>query len=160
MTAGPRQHSRSWYRAPSGLMTIFLFFPDFHAFRNRASSSTSGRVYYWSLPLSHSLLTNVKTIKSGKYFHVHAVWLLDGVWIYWIAWYSAWLHFTIHCYTNTRVHSHVSTSRCSVAASNSGRSPSSGFPNYPRPQLPAPHSNSSQWLDLSSSLTHLSLSWL
>jgi hypothetical protein len=36
-------------------------------------------------------------------------------------------------YTVTHtVHSHVFTSRCSAAASNGGRSPSSGFPNYPR----------------------------
>jgi hypothetical protein len=38
----------------------------------------------------------------------------------------------------------VSTSRCFVAASNGGRSPSSGCPNCPRLQLPASHSNSSQ----------------
>jgi hypothetical protein len=31
----------------------------------------------------------------------------------------------------------VSTSRCLVAASNDGRSPSSGFPKCPPPQLPA-----------------------
>jgi hypothetical protein len=35
------------------------------------------------------------------------------------------------------------TNCCLVAASNGGRSPSSGFPNCPRPQLPASHSNSS-----------------
>jgi hypothetical protein len=33
----------------------------------------------------------------------------------------------------------VFTSHCMVAASNSGRSPSSGFPNCPQPQLPASH---------------------
>jgi hypothetical protein len=33
----------------------------------------------------------------------------------------------------------VFTSCCLVAASNGGRSPSSGFPNCPRPQLPASH---------------------
>jgi hypothetical protein len=33
----------------------------------------------------------------------------------------------------------VFTSRCLVADSNNGRSPSSGFPNCPRPQLPSPH---------------------
>jgi hypothetical protein len=55
--------------------------------------------------------------------------------------------------THTRVHSHVFTSRRSVAASNGGRSPSSEFPNSPRPQLPAPHSTSLR-LNLSSSLTN------
>jgi hypothetical protein len=38
--------------------------------------------------------------------------------IYWTLWYSAWLHFTIHYYTHTSVHSHFFISRCSVAASN------------------------------------------
>jgi hypothetical protein len=34
--------------------------------------------------------------------------------------------------THTSIHSHVFTSRCLIAASNGGRSPYSGFPNYPR----------------------------
>jgi hypothetical protein len=69
-------------------------------------------------------------------------------------WYSAWLHFTVHCYTHihqcpqSRLHC-----RCLVAASNDGRFPSSEFPNGPRPHLPAFHSNSSQ-LNRSSSLTN------
>jgi hypothetical protein len=47
----------------------------------------------------------------------------------------------------------VFTSHCLVAASNSGRSPSSGFPNCSRSQLPASHSNSSQRLNPSDYLT-------
>jgi hypothetical protein len=49
---------------------------------------------------------------------------------------------TIHYYTRTYtgVHRHVFTSRCSVAASNGGRSPS-GFPHYPQPQLPTAHND-------------------
>jgi hypothetical protein len=39
-------------------------------------------------------------------------------------------------------------------ASSSGRSPFSGFPNCPQPQLWASHSNSSQGLNCSSPLTH------
>jgi hypothetical protein len=35
----------------------------------------------------------------------------------------------------------VFTSRCLVVASNVGLSPSSGFPNYPRPQLLASHNS-------------------
>jgi hypothetical protein len=38
----------------------------------------------------------------------------------------------------------VSNRRCMVTASNGRRSLSSGFPNYPRPQLPSSHSNRSQ----------------
>jgi hypothetical protein len=44
--------------------------------------------------------------------------------------------------------------RCLVSASNGGRSPSSGYPNCPRPQLPASNSNSSQGLNRSSPLTN------
>jgi hypothetical protein len=62
--------------------------------------------------------------------------------------YSSLLH------THTSVPSHVFTSCCSVAACNGGHSPSSGFPNYPRPQLPASHSNSSQRPNISCPLTH------
>jgi hypothetical protein len=58
----------------------------------------------------------------------------------------------LHAHTN--VHSHFFTSHCSVAASNGRRYPSSGFPNYPRRQLPASLSNSSQRLNLSSPLTN------
>jgi hypothetical protein len=49
----------------------------------------------------------------------------------------------------------VFTSRCSVAASNGGRSTSSAFPNGPWPKLPASNRNSSQWLNLSSALKSL-----
>jgi hypothetical protein len=66
-------------------------------------------------------------------------------------------HFTVHCYTDTlsSVHSHIFTSRHSVATSNGRRASSFGFPNYARPQLhvPVSHSNSSQRLNLSSSLS-------
>jgi hypothetical protein len=47
----------------------------------------------------------------------------------------------------------IFTSHCLVVASNCGRSPSSGFPNCPRPHLPASYHNSSQQLNLSSYLT-------
>jgi hypothetical protein len=69
------------------------------------------------------------------------------------------LQFTIHYYKHiqTSVNSHVFNSRCSVAASNPGRSPSSGLKNYQRHQLPVSHGNSSQRLNCSSltnSVTH------
>jgi hypothetical protein len=53
-------------------------------------------------------------------------------------------------HTYTHVHSHVFTSRCLVAASNGGRSPSSGFLNCT--QLPDSNSNNSQGLNRSSPL--------
>jgi hypothetical protein len=86
---------------------------------------------------------------------------IDGFWIddriYWTLWYSAWLLFTVHCYTHTNT-PQCPQSRlhccCLAAASNGGRSPSSGFPKCHRPQVPASHSNSSQRLNPSRPLTH------
>jgi hypothetical protein len=46
------------------------------------------------------------------------------------------------------------TSRCLIASSNSGRSPSFGFLKCPWPQLSVPHSNSSQQLNPSGYLTN------
>jgi hypothetical protein len=116
-----------------------------------ASHSVTGQV-------SHSCNTKGKIIFLYTCI-LSSVWVtIDGFWIddriYWTLWYSEWLHFKLHCYTHahTSVHSHVFTSRCSVAASNSGRSASSGFPNYLRPLLQTSHSYSSQRLNLSSSL--------
>jgi hypothetical protein len=45
--------------------------------------------------------------------------------------YDYTLQFTI-THTHTSVHGHIFTSRCSVAASNRGRSLFSGFPKCPR----------------------------
>jgi hypothetical protein len=53
------------------------------------------------------------------------------------------LQFTI-THTLTSVHSYVFSKHCSVVVSNSRCSPSSGFPNYPQPQLPVFHRNRSQ----------------
>jgi hypothetical protein len=44
IAAGPRQHSRSWFRAPSGPMTEFIFVPRQFTFGNGAPSSTRGRI--------------------------------------------------------------------------------------------------------------------
>jgi hypothetical protein len=46
------------------------------------------------------------------------------------------------------------TKRCLVAASNGGRSAISKLPKYPRPQLPASNSNSSQRLNRSGPLSY------
>jgi hypothetical protein len=112
-------------------------------------------------------------IQTYTHTHMHALTCMrvtiDGFWIhnriYRTNWYSVSLHFTLHYYihTHTNVHSHVFTSRCSVSASNGGRFLSIGYPNYPRTQLPASKSNTSQRLNLSSSLTAWltqSLNWL
>jgi hypothetical protein len=93
---------------------------------------------------------------------------IDGFWIehrsYWNLRYRAWLNFTIHYYTHTHthtsMHNQVFTSRCSVAALNGGGSAFCGFQKCPRPQLPAYHSNSSQWPNLSSSLIDSLTDWL
>jgi hypothetical protein len=53
--------------------------------------------------------------------------------IYWDLWNSAWLHFTIHTHTTVQSRFHLP-----LFGSGFQRRtfPSSGFPNYPRPQLP------------------------
>jgi hypothetical protein len=63
--------------------------------------------------------------------------------------YSSLLH--THSSIQSRLHC-----RCFWAASNGGRSHSSGLPKYPRPHLPASN-NSSQGLNRSSPLTHYSI---
>jgi hypothetical protein len=91
---------------------------------------------------------------------------IDGVWIgNWIYW--AFTLVTMNNYdcltelltpkiilTKADIKSSQSLVRCLAAAFNGERSPSSGFPNCPRPQLPASHSNTSQQLNPSGSLTH------
>jgi hypothetical protein len=64
------------------------------------------------------------------------------------------LHYINHCRTLGILSPLVFTSRCFVAASKGGRSPSSGFPNYSMPSLPASNSNRLQWLNRGSPLTH------
>jgi hypothetical protein len=72
---------------------------------------------------------------------------IDGFWIhnrnYWALWYCARLQFKV-----TRTHTHECPQsrlycRWLVAAFNEGHSPSSGFPNGPRPELPTSHTHSS-----------------
>jgi hypothetical protein len=74
--------------------------------------------------------------------------------------HNSWLHFKVHYYTHTHtsVHSHVFTSRCSVAASNGGPAPSSGFQNYARTSATSfPHQQltTTEPQQSSNSLTHL-----
>jgi hypothetical protein len=89
---------------------------------------------------------------SGVWVTIDGVWIGDG--IYWTLWYRAWLHFKFTMtLTHTILHSHVVTSRCSVAASNGKCSPYSWFPNYPRTQLPASNSNNSRELYSKNPLT-------
>jgi hypothetical protein len=62
-------------------------------------------------------------------------------------------HSKNHCNNSKHKVFSVFTSLCSVAASNSGRSPSSGFPNFTMPQLLDSYSNRSQGLNRRSTLT-------
>jgi hypothetical protein len=83
-----------------------------------------------------------------------------GIWIdYWTLWHSAWLHFTVHCYTHIAVP--AATSSLSLLGSGFQRRtfPFLWVPELSRPQLPASNSNSSQQLNLNSPLTHW-LHWL
>jgi hypothetical protein len=86
-----------------------------------------------------------------EYYHEYQVWLYtgSGLIIGFISPFDTPRDFNL--YTHNSVHSHVFTSRCSVAASNSGHSPSSVFSDSPRLQLPPSNGNSSQRLN---SVTH------
>jgi hypothetical protein len=76
---------------------------------------------------------------------------IDGTYTYTTRYYTS--HITI-AHIGSSQSATVFASRCLVAASNSGRSPSSEFPNCPRARLPISHTNSSQLLSLSSALSH------
>jgi hypothetical protein len=73
----------------------------------------------------------------------HVVWI--GKRICWtrnykyLRQYHCVTHSKDHCNYSTREVSSVFTSRCLVVAFNGERSPSTGFLNCPRPQLPASH---------------------
>jgi hypothetical protein len=83
----------------------------------------------------------------------------DEICIYWTL-TDPWLQVIITVSLTHTLYSSLDFSACYVftsllvTASNSGRSPSSGFPNCLRPQLPASHSNSSQILNGSGPLTN------
>jgi hypothetical protein len=85
-----------------------------------------------------------------------------GVWLRLVLdWWLDLLDSLIHCVTTpnisllcTSVRSHMFTSRCLVAASIGGHLSSPGFLSSPWPQLSVSNSNSSQWLNHSTSLTH------
>jgi hypothetical protein len=93
---------------------------------------------------------------------------IDGFWRIYLT-QRVITHYSIllltHTHTHARTHARTSVQtrlhcHCLVTASNSRHSPSSWFPNWPRPQLPASHSNSSQWLNSSGYLTNWLTNWL
>jgi hypothetical protein len=105
------------------------------------------------------LFVNILIRRTTTWYLLHnilsRVWLtIEGCWIddriYWTVIQRVTTIYNSLLHTYTIVHRYVFTSRCSVVASKGGPSPSSGFPNYPRLQLPASRRNSSQ-LNLSSS---------
>jgi hypothetical protein len=92
----------------------------------------------------------------SQFCEVTYKWVLD--------WWPNWLDSLIQRVTtlySSLLHPHQCpqsrlNSRCLVAASNGGPSFFSGFPNCPRPHIPASHSNSSQQLNPSGYLPHTS----
>jgi hypothetical protein len=116
-------------------------------------------------------MTNLTLTRTCIYCHVYE-WLYTGfgLMIGFIGLFERACDYTLQftiTHTHSIIHSHISINRYTVAASNDGRSSSFGFPNYPRPQLPASHNNSSQRLNNSSSLinsqtdlvTHQTINW-
>jgi hypothetical protein len=104
-------------------------------------------------------------IKLLKIVLSHVWVIIDGFWldfrIYWTL-TNPWLQAIITVpliHTLYSSHTQVFSGCCVfysllVTASNGGHSPSSGFPNCSRSQLPATHSNSSKRLNPRSSLTN------
>jgi hypothetical protein len=99
------------------------------------SSLTPGLVPYQALTKSRR--ENIFTYLSVTRDEVSI-----GNWIYWTLQITTTVSLSYskdHCnYSIHKVFSMFSDC-CLVSASNIGRSPSSGFPNCPRPQLPASH---------------------
>jgi hypothetical protein len=83
---------------------------------------------------------------------------VEGFWIddriYLTLWYSARLHFTVHCYTNISVHSHVFTAVAWLRLPTADVPLTIGSRPVPVQQLAASKSKASQRLTLSRSLTH------
>jgi hypothetical protein len=113
-----------------GLMTQFI------AHFDRACDYTLQ--FTISLSLSHTHTHAHKQTNTQKHTHTHTPTCEP----------LTCTHACTHTCPQSYLHCH-----CSVAAFNIGRSPSSGFLNCPQPLLPASNSNSSQWLNPSSSLT-------
>jgi hypothetical protein len=66
----------------------------------------------------------------------------------------------LHTYTHISVYSHVFTSRCSVAAYNGARCPSSGFPNYPRASVTSFSQNKLPTTELQQSFNYQLSDWV
>jgi hypothetical protein len=104
-------------------------FPAFYGTRRFITAFTRAlhRSLSWtksiqSIPSHHTSLRSILILSTHLRLGLHSV----------TTFYNSLLR------TNTR---HDFTGRCSVAASNSGSSPSSGLINCPRPHLPASHSD-------------------
>jgi hypothetical protein len=93
---------------------------------NKMKQNTSSLFVTWNavktmakLTLTECFISDTILLNTGRFW-------IDGR-IYLDLWHNAWLHFTVHCYTHIylcpqpRLHC-----CCLVAASNRGRSPSSG----------------------------------
>jgi hypothetical protein len=105
---------------------------------------------------------NVNAVHLDLYCHMYGVTVNVGLMIRFNGLLDTARDYTLQfTVTRARAHTPVSTVTSSLpfllAASNSGCSPSSGFPNCPRPQLLASNSNSSLQMNSkqsSDSLTH------
>jgi hypothetical protein len=75
--AGPRRHSRSWFRVPSGPMALFLFFSEFYGFCNTTSDSAITGV--WILLVTLLLLGRDSAGSNcHSHSHNHSLLKVDG----------------------------------------------------------------------------------
>jgi hypothetical protein len=115
-----------------------------HHFRTVPCSCIASRYDVWFTFIT--VRTSNLKILSHDWLTIDWVWI--GNWNYWThtesnyEWLrqSQWfIYFKDQCNYSTHKVVSVFNSRCLVAASNDGRSPSSWLRNCPRPQLPASH---------------------
>jgi hypothetical protein len=130
---------------------------EFISASRRASICSIYTVWRYNCTMQSSIQSHFWHQLSRDWVTIHGFWIDDGFIAHFDTARDYNLQFII---LHTSVYSHMCTSRCSVAAFNGERSPSSGFPNYLRPQLPPSHSNSSKRLNISSSPTNSLTEWL
>jgi hypothetical protein len=116
-----------------GILTE-LCAPKFTVPAAHTHTHTHARAHSHSLALSltRTLTLSLSLALSLSHSHTHSLTLTHSHTL-------SLTHTLTHSLTHTHSHSHTHTHtrRCFIASSNGRRFPSSGFPDWPRPQLSA-----------------------
>jgi hypothetical protein len=150
------RHFEGTRRLQATCFTLISSLPYSSPLKTVATCSSETSVHFQQATQSYPRRQNspqpqVRTSSSTYYILPRDGAAIDGFWtndwIYWtftlVTTYNydclTELHTQYHCNYSTHKIFSVVTSHCLAGASNDGRSPSSGFPSCPRPQLPASH---------------------